>query len=57
MLFRSELNPDKFVRTQGMNVTVVVAGTGDDEESRELLRAFGMPFKTEETQEGKLPAA
>jgi large subunit ribosomal protein L5 len=52
-----ELNPDKFVRTQGMNVTVVVTGSTGDDESRELLRAFGMPFKAEEAQEGKLPAA
>ncbi|MBI3840216.1 MAG: 50S ribosomal protein L5 [Planctomycetia bacterium] len=50
-----ELNPDKFTRTQGMNVTLVISG-GSNEESRELLRAFGMPFKTEEVQ-GKVPAA
>jgi large subunit ribosomal protein L5 len=52
-----ELNPDKFLRTQGMNVTVVIARTRGDDESRELLRAFGMPFKTEEAQAGKVPAA
>lgn len=52
-----ELNPDKFLRTQGMNVTMVISG-GSDDESRELLRAFGMPFKAEETaQGGKAPAA
>lgn len=43
-----ELNPDKFTRPQGMNVTLVISGTKSDDESRELLRAFGMPFKTEE---------
>ena len=43
-----ELNPDKFTRVQGMNVTVVTS-TNDDNESRELLRAMGMPFKTEES--------
>src|SRR6516225_11162655 len=32
-----ELNPDKYTRTQGMNITIVVSGHSD-EESRELLR-------------------
>jgi large subunit ribosomal protein L5 len=52
-----ELNPDKFLRPQGLNVTLVVAGTRSDDESRELLRGFGMPFKTEEKTDGKAPAA
>jgi large subunit ribosomal protein L5 len=43
-----ELNPDKFLRPQGMNVTIVISGHSD-EESRELLRAFGVPFKVEES--------
>jgi len=51
-----ELNPDKFIRPQGMNVTVVISG-GDNDESRELLRAFGMPFKVDEKQGDKAPAA
>lgn len=51
-----ELNPDKFLRPQGMNVTLVTSGTSDDE-ARELLRAFGMPFKVEEAPAGKAPAA
>jgi large subunit ribosomal protein L5 len=51
-----ELNPDKFTRPQGMNVTLVISG-GNNDESRELLRAFGMPFKVEEVQPGKVPAA
>lgn len=41
-----ELNPDKFSRPQGMNITMVISG-GSDDESRELLRGFGMPFRTE----------
>jgi large subunit ribosomal protein L5 len=41
-----EINPDKFPRAQGMNVTFVFSGQSDDE-SREVLRAFGMPFKAE----------
>jgi large subunit ribosomal protein L5 len=51
-----ELNPDKFLRPQGMNVTLVVSGN-DNEESRELLRGFGMPFKVEEEKSGKAGAA
>ncbi len=32
-----ELNPDKFTRPQGMNITFVISGNSNDE-SRELLR-------------------
>lgn len=39
-----ELNPDKFTRRQGMNI-VFVTTTDNDDEGRELLRLFGMPFK------------
>ena len=42
-----ELNPDKFLRPQGMNVTIVMSSDSNDD-SRELLRAFGMPFKVAE---------
>jgi large subunit ribosomal protein L5 len=42
-----ELNPDKFTRVQGMNITLVVRNASD-EESRELLTQLGMPFQTEE---------
>lgn len=41
-----ELNPDKFTRRQGMNI-VFVTSTDNDDEGRELLRMFGMPFKEE----------
>ena len=44
-----ELNPDKFTRRQGMNI-VFVTSTDSDDEGRELLRMFGMPFKTKENQ-------
>lgn len=50
-----ELNPDKFLRVQGMNVTIVISGTSNDE-SRELLRSLGLPFKAEEAK-GKKGAA
>jgi large subunit ribosomal protein L5 len=39
-----ELNPDKFTRVQGMNITFVVRNASDDE-SRDLLAAMGMPFR------------
>ena len=39
-----ELNPDKFTSVQGMHVTIVT-NSGNDDESRELLRAIGMPFR------------
>lgn len=42
-----ELNPDKFTRVQGMNVTIVISGKSNDE-SRELLRSLGLPFKADE---------
>jgi large subunit ribosomal protein L5 len=44
-----ELNPDKYTRQQGMNVCIVVAGSRGDDESRELLRGLGMPFRAEES--------
>lgn len=42
-----ELNPDKFIRPQGMNITMVTS-VENNEEARELLRGFGLPFKVEE---------
>jgi large subunit ribosomal protein L5 len=53
-----ELNPDKFLRPQGMNITLVMSSVSNDE-SRELLRGFGMPFKVEEvsTKKSKVGAA
>jgi large subunit ribosomal protein L5 len=47
-----ELNPDKFTRVQGMNITMVTT-TDSDDEARELLRLFGLPFR----QEGATSAA
>lgn len=52
-----ELNPDKFTRVQGMNVTIVMSGHSNDD-SRELLRAMGFPFKVDEKDtKGKKGAA
>ena len=41
-----ELNPDKFTRPQGMNITIVTTALNNDE-ARELLTQFGMPFKAD----------
>ena len=43
-----ELNPDKFTRVQGMNITFVIKNATDDE-SREMLTQMGMPFQAEAT--------
>ena len=39
-----EVDPDKTNFTQGMDITFVTS-TRNDDEARELLRAFGMPFR------------
>lgn len=44
-----ELNPDKFTRSQGLNIAFVTS-TDNDEEGRELLRMFGMPFKDKKSE-------
>jgi large subunit ribosomal protein L5 len=41
-----EIDPDTLNFTQGMDVTFVTS-TRSDDEAREMLRAFGMPFRTE----------
>jgi large subunit ribosomal protein L5 len=39
-----EIDPDKVNFVQGMDVTFVTS-TNSDDEARELLRSFGMPFR------------
>jgi large subunit ribosomal protein L5 len=39
-----EIDPDKMTFVQGMDVTFVTS-TNSDDEARELLRGFGMPFR------------
>ncbi|MCX7701492.1 MAG: 50S ribosomal protein L5 [Gemmataceae bacterium] len=39
-----EVDADKVSFTQGMDITIVTS-TDSDDEARELLRAFGMPFR------------
>ena len=41
-----ELNPDKYLRAQGMNIAICCSA-GSDDESREMLRLFGVPFRNE----------
>jgi len=51
-----ELNPDKYTRVQGMNVTIVTS-THSNDESRELLKLIGIPFKQEEKPKERTGAA
>src|SRR5882724_4527532 len=44
-----EINPDKYTNVQGMNITICAKSSNDDE-SRELLRAFGLPFRREDAE-------
>lgn len=39
-----EIDPDKITFAQGMDITFVTS-TNSDDEARELLRSFGMPFR------------
>lgn len=39
-----EIDPDKSHHIQGMNITMVTSATSNDE-GRELLREFGLPFR------------
>lgn|SRR5574341_481728 len=41
-----EVNYDKIEKLRGMNITIVTTAR-TDEEARELLKAMGMPFRTE----------
>lgn len=46
-----ELNPDKFLRVQGMNICMVTS-TDSDDESRELLKLLGIPFQLDDKSKG-----
>ena len=43
-----ELEIDRVSRSQGMDITFVIKNSKSSEQSRELLRLFGMPFKQPE---------
>jgi large subunit ribosomal protein L5 len=44
-----ELNPDKYLKPQGMNITITTTAASD-EHGLALLEAFGMPFKAAQEQ-------
>ena len=44
-----ELNPDKFLRPQGLNVAICTLGAKDDE-ARLMLELFGMPFMRDDSE-------
>ncbi len=43
-----EIEYDKITRAQGMDVTFVIKNSKSKEQAKELLRLFGMPFRTVE---------
>jgi large subunit ribosomal protein L5 len=43
-----ELNPDKYVKAQGLNITLVTTATCD-EDAVELLTLMGLPFRREDS--------
>jgi len=47
-----ELNPDKYSRAQGMNVTLVTTAASDDE-ARALLRGLGLPLRADGAERPK----
>lgn len=44
-----ELNPDKFLRPQGMNISFVTS-TSNNDEAKLLLDLIGLPFKRDEKE-------
>jgi large subunit ribosomal protein L5 len=42
-----EVNPDKITAPMGLNITMVTTAK-NDEEGQQLLKLFGMPFRSEE---------
>jgi large subunit ribosomal protein L5 len=42
-----EINPDRYTRPQGMNITLVTTARTDDE-ARQFLRAMGVPLKKDD---------
>lgn len=51
-----ELNPDKFTRPQGMNITIVTTAR-TNAEGLELLKEFGVPFRTEQQSQAAAKAS
>ncbi|OGW81828.1 MAG: 50S ribosomal protein L5 [Omnitrophica bacterium RIFCSPHIGHO2_02_FULL_51_18] len=46
-----EIETDRVTRAQGMDVVLVISGSGSREESYELLSLFGVPFRARSTAE------
>ena len=46
-----EIEYDKITRTQGMDITFVIKNAKNADQSRALLKYFGMPFKEKEKDE------
>ena len=42
-----EIEYDKVTRPQGMDITFVIKNVKSEEQARELLRLFGMPFRSD----------
>lgn len=42
-----EIDYDKLTRTQGMDITFVIKNAKSPEQAKELLKLFGMPFRTD----------
>jgi large subunit ribosomal protein L5 len=42
-----EINPDRYTRPQGMNITLVTSARSDDE-ARRFLREMGLPLKKDD---------
>jgi large subunit ribosomal protein L5 len=51
-----EVNLEKSPKVRGLNITFVT-NAGSDERARELLTLFGVPFKSNEREPAKKPAA
>lgn len=49
-----EIDADKIQHTHGMNITIVTTA-GNDEQGRELLRLFGVPFRRPAGEKGGAP--
>ena len=43
-----EIDVDRVSRSQGMDITFVIKNAQSQEQAKELLRLFGMPFKQKE---------
>jgi len=43
-----EIEFDRITRTQGMDITFVIKNSKNTEQSRALLKLFGMPFQIKE---------